>query len=46
MGYEDKMQAIPGVMMTWDQAAADAWTKEAEQLNKSRAFSKLGQTAE
>ena len=46
MGYEDKMQAIPGVMMTWDQAAADAWTKEAEQLNKSRAFSTLGQTAE
>ena len=46
MGYEDKMQAIPGIMMTWDQAAADAWTKEAAALNNSRAFPKLGQTAE
>lgn len=46
MGYEGKMQAIPGIMMTWDQAAADAYTKEAAALNDSRAFPKLGQTAE
>jgi hypothetical protein len=46
MGYEEKMQAIPGMMMTWDEAAAEAWTKEAKALNASRAFKKLDQTAQ
>ena len=33
-------------MMTWDEAAAEAWTKEAKALNASRAFKKLDQTAQ
>lgn len=46
MGYEDKMQAIPAQMVTWDEAAAEAWNTEAKTLNSTRAFKKLGQKAD
>lgn len=46
MGYDNKMQAIPTLMVTWDEAAAKAWTFEAATLNETRMFPKLGTTAD
>ena len=40
------MQAIPAQMVTWDEAAAEAWNTEAKTLNSTRAFKKLGQKAD